>query len=92
MFELVDSSGRTFRTDNDKKYVFTWSNYTEKEDGGFTSSTSTHTSGPGNGDPNAEVIEINLNTITDEELEALSGWNYNINPYTTGLYKLGDQR
>ena len=92
MFVLADGSGRTFRTDNDKQYVFTWSNYTEKEDGGFTSNTFTHKSGPGNGDPNAEVIHINLDEITDEELERLSGWNYNINPYTTGLYKLGDNR
>ncbi len=91
MFELADGSGRTFRTDADKKYVFTWSSYTDKEDG-FTSSTSTHTSGPGNGAPNAEVIHINLDEITDEELEALQGWNYNINPYTTGAYKLGDHR
>ncbi len=86
------SDGRTFRTDADKKYVFTSSTYTEKEDGGFTSSTSTSTKGPANGDPNAEVIEINLDTITNEELEALSGWNYNINPYTTGAYQLGDHR
>ncbi|MCY3722785.1 MAG: hypothetical protein OXG97_11245, partial [Candidatus Poribacteria bacterium] len=83
--------GRTFREDDDKKYVFTRSGYTETEDG-FTSSTSTFSFGPSNGDPNAEVIEINLNTITDEELEALSGWNYNINLYTTGAYKLGDRR
>ncbi len=83
--------GRTFREDDDKKYVFTRSSYTETEDG-FESSTSTFTFGPSNGDPNAEVIEINLDTITDEELEALSGWDYNINPYTTGAYKLGDNR
>lgn len=86
------SDGRTFRTDDDKKYVFTSSTYTEKEDGGSTSSTSTYTTGPSNGDPNAEVIEIDLDTISDEELEALSGWNYNINPYTTGAYQLGDHR
>ena len=83
--------GRTFRTDADKKYVFTSSTYTETADG-FESSTTTFTRGPANGDPSAEVIEINLDTITDEELEALSGWNYNINPYTTGAYKLGDHR
>ena len=83
--------GRTFREDDDKKYVFTRSSRTETEDG-FESSTSTFTFGPSNGDPNAEVIEINLDTITDEELEALQGWDYNINPYTTGAYKLGDNR
>ncbi|MCY3723852.1 MAG: hypothetical protein OXG97_16655, partial [Candidatus Poribacteria bacterium] len=83
--------GRTFREDDDKKYVFTRSGYTETENG-FTSSTSTFSFGPSNGDPNAEVIEINLDTISDEELEALQGWDYNINPYTTGAYKLGDRR
>lgn len=88
-FTLID--GRTFRSDDDKKYVFTMSKHTETEDG-FESRTVTNTFGPSNGDPNAEVVEIDLDTISDEELEALSGWNYNINPYTTGLYKLGDNR
>ena len=91
-FQLPDGSGRTFRTDVDKKYVFTWSSSIEKPDGGITSRTRTLTDGPMNGDPNAEVIEIDLDTISDEELEQLQGWNFNINPYTTGLYKLGDNR
>lgn len=91
-FTLPDGSGRTFRTDVDKKYIFTWSSYRENTDGGFTSRTTTFTTGPMNGDPNAEVIEINLDTISDEELEQLGGWNFNINPYTTGLYKLEDKR
>ena len=92
MFTLPDGSSRTFRTDDDKKYVFTWSRSRENEDGGFTSRTRTYTTGPSNGDPNAEVIEIDLDTISDDELERLGGWNYNINPYTTGAYKLGDNR
>ncbi len=93
VMHLPDGSGRTFRTDDDKKYVFTSSTYTEKPDGdGFTSTTSTVTTGPSNGDPNAEVIEIDLDTISDEELEALQGWDYTINPYTTGIYKLGDKK
>ena len=86
------SDGRKLREDDDKKYVITRSFYTEKENGGYTSRTSTVTFGPSNGDPNAEVIEINLDTITDSELEALQGWDYTINPYTTGAYKLGDNR
>lgn len=87
------SGGRTFRTDDDKKYVFTSSTYTEKPDGdGWTSTKSTYTTGPSNGDPNAEVIEINLDEISDAELDALQGWDYTINPYTTGAYKLGDQK
>ncbi len=86
-FTLPDGSGRTFRTDDDKKYVFTWSSSRENEVGGITSRTRTLTEGPMNGDPNAEVIEIDLDTISDAELEQLQGWNFNINPYTTGLYK-----
>ena len=92
-FTLPDGSGRTFRTDNDKKYVFTWGAFYRKTEDGFESSEGfVYTTGPGNGDPNAEVVEIDLDTITDEELEALKGWNYHINPYTTGAYKLGDSR
>ena len=91
-FTLPDGSGRTFRTDVDKKYIFTWSSSREKPDGGVTSHSSTYTTGPTDGNPNPEVIEIDLNAITDAKLEALSGWNFNINPYTTGLYKLGDNR
>ena len=77
---LADGRVFMFREDVDKKYVYTYPN------GGMT------TSGPSNGDPNAEVIHINLDEVTDEELERLSGWNYNINPYTTGAYKLGDNQ
>ena len=89
---LPDNSGRIFRRSYDKTFVFTWSNYTEKENGGFTSNTFTYTAGSSNGDPNDEVVEINLDEATDEELERLGGWNFNINPYTTGTYKLGDQK
>ncbi len=84
-------NGRPFRTDADKQYVFTWSRYTETEDG-FETGTGTYITGPSNGDPNAEVIEINMDEVSDEDLERLGGWNYNINPYTTGLYKLGDKQ
>ena len=92
-FTLPDGSGRTFRTDPDKKYVFTWGAfYRETEDGFESSEGFVYTTGPSNGAPNAEVVEIDLDTITDEELERLGGWNYNINPYTTGAYKLGDNK
>lgn len=89
---LPDNSGRIFRRSYDKKYEFTWSTYTEKENGGYTSNTFTYTAGPSNGDPNAEVIEVNLDEVSDAELESLGGWNFNINPYTTGAYKLGDKK
>ena len=94
-FTLPEGRGRTFRTDLDKKYVFTWSGRTQTLEDGTTITPKgpwTYTTGPTNGDPNAEVIHINLDEISDEELESLGGWNYNINPYTTGTYKLGDSR
>ena len=90
-FTLPDGSDRTFRTDDDKRYEFTWSSRTKTADG-FESHTHTYKTDPSNGDPNAEIVKINLDEITDEELDQLSGWNYNINPYTTGAYKLGDNK
>lgn len=90
-FEIPYGSGRIFRQAHDKKYVFTSSRRTETADG-FEEHGWTHTTGPSNGDPNAEVVEINLDEATDEDLERLGGWNYNINPYTTGAYKLGDNK
>lgn len=39
-----------------------------------------------------ETVIIHLDHVTDEAFERLSGWNYNINPYTTGAYKLGDNK
>ena len=78
---LLDGSNRTFRIDRHKRYEFTW------EVNGQRNTMTFNTD-----DPNVEVIRINLETITDEELEQLQGWDYNINPYTTGLYKLGDNR
>lgn len=93
-FTLMD--GRTFRQDPEKKYVFTMSPDPPRtlEDGSTVSSEGvwTNTVGPMQRTPNPEVIEIDLDTVTDEELERLGGWNFNINPYTTGLYKLGDNR
>ncbi len=90
-FEIPYGSGRIFRQAHDKKYVFTSSSRTETADG-FQEQGWTHTTGPSNGNPNPEVIEINLDDVTDDELERLGGWNYNINPYTTGAYKLGDNK
>ena len=93
-FQLMD--GRTFRRDPDKTYIFTMSPDPPRtlEDGKTVSYEGrwTHTSRAMSGGTNAEVVEIDLDTVTDEELEQLGGWNYNINPYTTGLYKLGDNR
>ena len=89
-FTLPDGSGRVFRMDYDKRYEFTWSNYTEKEDGSFTSNTFTHKTGLSG--ENGELVKINLDEVSDEDLERLGGWNFNINPYTTGTYKLEDKK
>ena len=48
--------------------------------------------GFGHSGENATRVTIDLDKTSDEELERLGGWNYNINPYTTGLYKLGDNK
>ena len=88
-FQLMD--GRTFRQDPEKTYIFTQSpDPPRTSERGSTVSYEgrwTHTVRAMSGGPNAEVVEIDLDTVTDEELEQLGGWNYNINPYTTGLYK-----
>ena len=65
--------GRTFRERSGYRYEFTFT------DGNQTfTSTSTHSA-----DPNAPLVEINLNETSDEELEAL-GIDYSIIPYRQG--------
>jgi hypothetical protein len=44
--------------------------------------------GFGHSGKNAELIKIYLADTSDEELEQLGGWNYNIDPYATSLYTL----
>lgn len=44
--------------------------------------------GFGHSGRDAPVIKIYTSTTSNEELEKLSGWDYNINPYTEGIYKL----
>ena len=39
-----------------------------------------------------ETVIIHLDHVTDEALQRSSGWDYTINPYTTGAYKLGDNK
>jgi len=93
-FQLMD--GRTFRKDPEKTYIFTMSPDPSRTlaDGTTVSSEGrwTHTSRAMSGGSNAEVVEIDLDTVSDEELVELGGWNFNINPYTTGSYNLGDNR
>jgi hypothetical protein len=73
--ELPD--GRDFYVKHGYEYTF---NYSGPDDvdpegfggGGFTISFS----------PNPTKVTIDLDTATDEDLERLGGWNYNLNPYT----------
>ena len=69
--ELVD--GRTFYERSGHRYKFTYTDGNQT----FTSASS-HTA-----DPNAPLVEINLNETSDEELEAL-GIDYSIIPYRQG--------
>ena len=81
--ELPD--GRIFYAGNDYKYQFIFEEaYLNSEGLPVTISTDigfghAHTS---------EQIEIKLAETTDEELQKLGGWNYNIDPYAKGLYTL----
>jgi len=40
----------------------------------------------------ATPVTIDLANTSDAELERLGGWNYNINPYTSGLYQIGGKQ
>jgi hypothetical protein len=70
--------GREFRTATGYWYEFSLTS----EDG-----LAGRTRGIGHSGRDAQLVEINLNETSDEELRRLEGWNYNINPYTTGIYK-----
>lgn len=77
--------GREFRTDNGYYYEFVYSSGNDDKFSGKIF-------GLGHSGTDAERITIDLNETTDEELKRLEGWNYNINPYTTGIYELGDKK
>ena len=69
--ELVD--GRKFRARSGHRYKFTFTDGNQTFTDGYTHSA----------DPNAPLVEINLNETSDEELEAL-GIDYSIIPYRQG--------
>lgn len=69
--------GREFRTAAGYWYEFSYGSGNEDRYSG-------NVLGVGHSGRDAERISINLNETSDEELEQLGGWNYNINPYTTG--------
>lgn len=77
--------GREFRTDTGYWYEF-------RLESGDADHYSGSVFGVGHSGRDAKRVTINLNQTSDEELKQLGGWNYNINPYTTGLYTLGGQK
>ena len=70
--------GREFRTDTGYYYEFFFSH---GEGLGVTTIRIGHSG------RNAQLVKVDLDKTLDEELERLSGWDYNINPYTTGIYQ-----
>ena len=78
VFYLHD--GREFRTKNTYRYEFV-SGY--DEDKGYYRNTYSIAYGD---IQNAETITVNLDTISEIELERIQGYNYEINPYTQKPY------
>ena len=74
--------GRAFRPADD--YYYTVISRSGTEDNYRESRISFGFSGTG-----ATPVTIDLANTSDAELERLGGWNYNINPYTSGLYQIG---
>ncbi len=68
----VLKDGREFRVRGDRRYQF---KYGTAERGSTTGFSRTN-------DKNAPLVVIDVANTSDEELKKLSGWNYNINPYT----------
>lgn len=82
LYELPD--GREFRTRTGFRYEFTFMENPDNPSSPITTLGFSH-SNPAT----AKLIEVNLYETSDEELEQLSGWNFNINPYTTGAFPIG---
>ncbi len=64
--------------------------YTVTGRSGTADNYRTSSIGFGHSGKDATPVIIDLANTSDAELERLSGWNFNINPYTSGLYRLGD--
>ncbi len=82
-YELSDK--RMFYAGNDYNYEFIYEETFINAEG----IPVTVSSGFGFGHaPTSDIKRIMLAQTTDEELKGLGGWNYNIDPYSTGLYTL----
>ncbi len=81
--------GRIFRMKTNYRYEVIFTEVMNVESG--RKETKSYYFGPPDASqPFSEIVIINLDEMTDAEIENLMGWNYNINPYMTGIYKLGD--
>ena len=69
LYELPD--GREFRAGDGYLYEFR-----------YRSGNASRTRKFGHSGRDAQLVVIDLNETSDEELERLGGWNYNYNPYT----------
>ena len=78
--------GRELRTRTGYRYQVIKEKIGVNKQGQFYYGSST--SGFSHSGKDAELIKIYLADTSDEELKRLGGWNYNIDPYATGLYTL----
>ena len=80
--------GRVFRMKAHDTYQFRFTELVDVENGRLA--LKSYVLGPLEPYGIGENVIIHLDHVTDEALQRLSGWDYNINPYTTGAYQLGD--
>ena len=72
---------REFRTKDGYRYEFHYSSVGNVDPDGVTEIYE-RTSRVSHSGRDAQLVVIDLNETSDEELERLGGWNYNYNPYT----------
>lgn len=84
--KITLSDGRTFREKTGYYYEFTYyegeGNPDPNDPHIHAYNGTLHTTRTGHSGRDARLIKVHLNNTSDEELEALSGWDFNINPYT----------
>lgn len=84
---VVLHDGRSFRLNAHDTYQFRFTELVDVENG--ISELKSYSLGPLEPVEVRENVIIHLDYVPDEVLQRLSGWDYNINPYTTGAYQLG---
>ena len=84
--------GRSFRMKANHRYEFRFTELVDIENGLWEMKSYELAPLVEPSDLTCETVIIHLDHVTDEAFQRLSDWNYNINPYTTGAYKLGDNK